>query len=87
MPESQQEEEILAIAREISDYLTAHPNAADSLEGVTRWWLARQRFESAADRVQKTLDYLVAEGLVSKKVVASGRVVYAVAKQQEMRKP
>ena len=86
MLENHEDQETAAIAQEISDYLTAHPNAADTVEGIVKWWLTRQRFESATDRVQKALDYLVAEGLVSKKAVAGGRVVYAVAKQQEMRK-
>ena len=86
MPENHEDQEIASIANEIRNYILAHPNAADSLEGVIKWWLMRQRFESATDRVQKALDYLIAEGLVSKKAVASGRVVYAVAKQQEMRK-
>jgi hypothetical protein len=86
VPRTYQDQEIVAIAQEIHDYLSAHPNAVDSLEGVVKWWLTRQRFESATDSVQKALDYLVAGGLVSKKVIASGRVVYVSAKQQEMRK-
>ncbi|MDN5849417.1 MAG: winged helix DNA-binding domain-containing protein [Nitrococcus sp.] len=56
------EEAIALVAREIKRYLDAHPNATDSLRGITRWWLARQRFETATEIVQRALEHLVAEG-------------------------
>ena len=59
-------EELEWLAMEIRDYLDAHPNAADSLEGVAKWWLRRQRYEQALEKVRNALDYLVQQGLVTK---------------------
>jgi Fe2+ or Zn2+ uptake regulation protein len=63
-------------ADEILAYLTAHPQAADSLEGIVSWWLPRQRFEQARARIQETLDQLVERGLVERISVADGTVLY-----------
>lgn len=54
------------LAEEILQYLQAHPNASDTLLGITEWWLFKQRIEIAAKDVQRALDQLVANGLVLK---------------------
>ncbi len=69
--------EITMIAREITEYLAGHPHAADTLGGITRWWLARQRYEQAVDLVQKALDYLVIQGVVNTTAMPGGSVVYS----------
>ena len=76
MPENQQNEEILTAAQEIRDYLMAHPNAADSAQGIAKWWLGRRRYEEAIETVRSALDYLVAEGTVIKRKMVSGETVY-----------
>jgi hypothetical protein len=73
------EPDITLIANEIRRYLQSHPQAADSIEGVARWWLMRQRLEESRDRVERALESLVAEGVVEK-VLSDTRVVYALAK-------
>jgi hypothetical protein len=67
---------ITAVAKTIQRYLDAHPNAADSVEGITRWWLTRQRYEEATKIVEQALERLVAEGKVAKTVTAEGAVLY-----------
>jgi hypothetical protein len=47
------------LAEEILRYLQTHPNASDTLLGITEWWLLKQRIEIAANEVQKALDQLV----------------------------
>lgn len=74
------EKAVAAVAAEIKRYLEAHPNAADSVEGITRWWLARQRFEEATQTVQRALDHLVTEGEVVKSVTGEGRLLYSRTK-------
>ncbi len=76
MPENQQNEEILTAAQEIRDYLRAHPNAADSAQGIAKWWLGRRRYEEAIETVRSALDYLVAEGTVIKRKTVSGETVF-----------
>ncbi len=86
MPEIHPDDEIVTIAQEISDYLIGHANAADSLEGVVKWWLTRQRYEQAADKVQQALEYLVKEGVVKKAHTTRGRSVYLSASRRLPRK-
>ena len=86
MPGRHSDEEIVIIAQEISDYLSGHPNAADSLEGIMNWWLKRQRYEQAVGRVQKALNYLVARRVMVKSRTASGEIVYSKAGQTPSRK-
>lgn len=65
------------IAEQILRYLQKHPKAADSVDGITRWWLRRQRFEESVERVQKVLDRLVSEDLIFRSVSKSGVVIYS----------
>lgn len=62
---------------EILRYLSAHPQAADTVDGIVMWWLPRQRYEEAVDRVQRALDDLVARGLVDRITLVDGTVLYA----------
>ncbi|ABA58346.1 hypothetical protein Noc_1880 [Nitrosococcus oceani ATCC 19707] len=74
------EEELAAVANAIKHYFDAHPNAADSVEGIARWWLTRQRFKEATETIEKALECLVAEGEVTKMVTGEGKFVYSYAK-------
>ncbi len=64
------------LADEISRYLAEHPDAADSVEGIRLWWLARQRYEDTAIKVQKALDRLIDRGAAVKTVLPDGTTVY-----------
>jgi len=55
-----------AIAEDIARYLKRHPQAADSAEGIRRWWLGSGRVESL-EATECALDYLEKRGLVLKK--------------------
>jgi hypothetical protein len=72
------QEAIAAIAREIQHYLEDHPCAADTAEGIQGWWLCRQRYQEALDRVQRALDRLEANGTVVKSVLPGGNVIYSL---------
>jgi hypothetical protein len=66
----------MTIAQEIDRYLEKHPNAADSLNGVVRWWLARQRYEDAVEDVQAALEYLETQQAIVKQTNPDGTVIY-----------
>lgn len=73
----------LALARlsgAILCYLRAHPQAADTADGIMEWWLPRHHHAEAVERVQAALDQLVAQGWVEKIVLADGTVLYAAAR-------
>jgi len=70
------EQDIERISEEIHRYLTKHPNAADTLEGITRWWLTRQRYEESKKNVQKALYLLVNRKLVAQIDNLDGKCTY-----------
>lgn len=67
------------IAAAIADYLVRHPDAADSVEGIRRWWLLEALAGATAQTVQAALDHLVASGSVRRVAVSGGAVLYANA--------
>ena len=76
-----EEAEVIRVASEIRRYLDDHPESADSIDGITRWWLPRQRIEESTLLVQQALDYLVSESLVERKASRDGDHLYFSAKQ------
>lgn len=72
--------DIHQVAQEILGYLDAHPAAADSVEGIVEWWLARKRYEDAKRHVPRALEYLLAQGLVEKTRLVSGGSIYSKCK-------
>jgi hypothetical protein len=70
------DQEFEHICQRILDYLNRNPNAEDTLEGITEWWLLEQqiRFESA--RVAEALNRLVQQSVVTVTTRIDGRVYY-----------
>jgi Fe2+ or Zn2+ uptake regulation protein len=64
----------------ILDYLKKNPKAGDTLEGITRWWLERERIENSVDKVIRALENLVEKGLVKGTKVKGGSLFYRVNK-------
>jgi hypothetical protein len=82
VPEHYTDAEIVAVARKIRNYLQAHPEAADSLEGIVAWWLTRQRYEESLANVQTALEHLIATGVVSKCTRPDGHIIYSSARKR-----
>jgi len=68
------------VAHEIQKYLQDHPNAADTLEGITIWWLSRIRLEEATEVIKKALEVLERQGMVTKTVTVDGKEIYSRTK-------
>ena len=73
----------MQLNEEILTYFREHLNAADTLEGIIQWWLPRQRYEQGKAQVQKTLDDLVAQGLVKKDRLSDGTAIYSSADRKK----
>ena len=69
--------DVKQIAECIVSYLNSHPNAADTVEGITEWWLLRQQIEVSSALVQQALDCLVSKSVVKFNVNLSGNKVYS----------
>ena len=85
VPETPPSDDIVKLADEISNYLQAHPDASDTLEGVITWWLTRQRFLQATAEVQCALEYLESHGVVKKMRTPGGGTVYSSSVPQGSR--
>ena len=75
----QRDDDVAAIADQITRYLESHPQAADSAAGILRWWIARQRLEDSIDQVEQALELLLRRGSVRKRIMIDGQVLYVGA--------
>jgi len=50
---------VTAVARDIEKY-------GDTVDGISDWWLAKERIDKARYRVHQALEYLVREGVLTK---------------------
>jgi hypothetical protein len=71
---------------EILRYLTGHPDASDTFEGIVQWWLLERRIERRMTETKKGLQMLVAKGLVLETRAADSRMHYRLnpEKQKEI---
>ena len=70
------------VADEIARYLHDHPDAADSLDGIRRWWLPRVRLEEATAQLEDAIEELLRRGVVVRQVLADGTVLYRRAESK-----
>lgn len=71
-----EDDPILKIANEIKRYLEMHPDAADSVNGITNWWLLRQRLTEHSLNVSKALALLVHQGYVCQEKQSDGEDLF-----------
>ncbi len=68
------------IARKLLSYLRKNPDATDTLEGISKWWLESERIEESVDEVEEILVELVDEGMLN--ITKSGNgFIYKVNKE------
>jgi hypothetical protein len=76
------------IGDEILAYLVKHPEAQDTLEGITEWWLLEQRIRYAVEEVERVLRELIADNLLVARESTDGRTYYGLnrGKEREIRR-
>jgi hypothetical protein len=65
-----------ALAGDIMAYLVNHPEAQDTVEGITEWWLLEQKIRKTASEVKAALGTLVAKKKVKQVHRQDGRIYY-----------
>jgi hypothetical protein len=70
-------EQIMLMANLIERYVSEHPQAVDTVDGISQWWLEGRG--SLPGELQQALDYLVENVRLSRIVLADGTVLYARA--------
>lgn len=66
------------VAYKILAYLTEHPKAQDTLEGIVEWWLLEQKIKRRIAEVKKALAELVTKGLVVERKGKDSRSYYRI---------
>ncbi|MDH4274260.1 MAG: hypothetical protein OEW08_04400 [Gammaproteobacteria bacterium] len=69
--------DVIELAHQIENYLSAHPVAADTLTGITRWWLVRQQVEDTKSKVERALCYLQDRGVIETRTLGNGDRLYS----------
>ena len=67
------------ISEIILNYLEDHPDAGDTVEGITRWWLEFERVDLSVDAVAMTLESMLERGLVRREIY-NGIYLYKINK-------
>ena len=70
------------VVQDILQYLMAHPDAKDTLQGIFRWWLPGNWIERESREVQDALEVLVARGWLTQRQVTSSQIVYGLNKER-----
>jgi hypothetical protein len=68
-----------AVATAIMDHLQSHPLAADSADGVARWWLGPAHASVTLAQVECALDRLVALQAMRRLSLMDGTILYSQA--------
>jgi hypothetical protein len=66
-------------APEILDYLSRHPEAEDTMEGILHWWVLDACIRSWSPRLGETLAQLVMQGFLESRTAGDGRVFYRLS--------
>jgi hypothetical protein len=65
-----------AVAQVVLEHLRAHPQAADTAEGISAWWLGTSCRGPRVAAVVEALEALVARGAVTRETTPAGATVY-----------
>jgi len=69
------------VSREILSYLTEHPDAEDTLEGIARWWLLERELQIHVKLVEDVLRDLTRQARI-RKVDRNGTVYYRAMQEK-----
>jgi Fe2+ or Zn2+ uptake regulation protein len=65
----------------ILDYLCKNPDAGDTLEGITRWWLNMERIDLSVKEVAQALESLMEQGVITINKNRGGTTLYKINKE------
>jgi hypothetical protein len=71
------------ISQEILEYLFKHPDASDTLEGITEWWLLNQRIRGEVRKVKKAILSLVEQGWLAEIKGNDSRIRYRLSSERK----
>jgi len=75
------------LARHILRYLREHPEAQDTIEGITIWWVSERAIKQWLPQVRTALAALVARGYLEKHVTGDGKTFFKAGTPKRIRRP
>lgn len=66
------------LARAILEYLWKHPDAQDTVAGISQWWLSEESLSSPDTIIKDALADLVAAGLILEREGKDSQIHYSI---------
>ena len=79
MPNGDHPDAVEDVAAALRRYLSAHPDACDTLQWIAAWWLPPRHAASATGVVRAAVEQLVASGHMQASRGLDGQTVYRAA--------
>ena len=64
------------LSEKILNYFKDNPNAGDTIEGITNWWLEQEESDWTIEHVAKALDLLLQKGIIRVIKTQAGTAIY-----------
>lgn len=71
----QRQSSVRFLEKALETYLLEHPAAADTLDGIARWWLPQQEPEHPED-LSRALENLAIRGVLHRHILPGGSILY-----------
>ena len=71
----------LSLARAILEYLSRHPQAKDTREGIATWWLQQQQIQYAVRQISRVMEFLASRDFIVERRGRDLRVYYELNQQ------
>jgi len=74
----QQERELAEL---VLGYLSEHPNGMDTLQGIAEWWIPRQQVRIDVEKLARTLQELIRQGVLER-IGSDSNALYRLRKKE-----
>lgn len=71
------------ISQEILAYLSEHPDAEDTVDGIVQWWLLERKIKNQTVQVREVLAELVRQGLLIESIGSGSLVLYRLSAKKQ----
>jgi len=71
-----------SMLRQMLAYMTVHPDAKDTVEGIRKWWRLAGRSVPTEEEMQEVLDFLAAREWLAERQVTPTQKIYGVNKER-----